>query len=441
MLTRTFIEMPSRSKRVVALACLLATGMGFYYFVVFLPKAHAVRASQDLDRGYDYGCDFYQIWLTSRELLLHRANPYTAEMTSRIQIGVFGRVIDPQRPGDPRLYLASFPYPLYTDLLVAPLALLSFPMVQIMGSVLSPALVVVSIFLWLRVLDLRLQPSGLVALFVLTLTSYPILQGIYALQVTLVVAALLAGSVAALVKGHLGWAGALLGIASVKPQLMLLPTLFLALWAASDTRGRKAFLLSFIGTITFLFVVSEAVLPGWSATWIRALFEYRQYVDPPLSQLIFGPALGNLLALSLIVTAAILIFRARQARTGSPQFATTLVFLLAITVPLIPTSIAVYDHILLVPAVLWLILRKDQILHGGKGLRILGYLVSAAISWQWIAATGVGLCCLLFPDIGNTAWMLLPLRTAPSVPFIVIALCLLLNWKTRERAVLGQAEV
>jgi hypothetical protein len=419
-----------RPKLNLALACLLAAGMSGYYFSVFLAKAQTVRASRDLDGGYAYGCDFYQVWLTSHELLFKRVNPYTSEMTARIQMGVFGRVIDAHRPGDPLPYLAHFPYPLYTDFLVAPVALVSFPTLQMIGSVVAPLLVVAGLLLWLQVINLRLSPSNTIALCLLTLTTYPILQGMYALQLTLLVAALLAGAVNLLVKGHLILPGILLGMASVKPQLMFLPALFLMLWAISDLRKRKALVLAFAGTLAFLLVVSEIVLPGWLRTWAHALFEYRHYDEPPLSQYILGPTLGNIVAGMLIVAVAILIFRARLAPADSTQFASTVALLLAITVPLVPSSIAVYDQILLVPAVLWLIARSAEIWNGGRTLRALGVIVSAAISWQWIAACVVGLCCVLFPQIRNTPWMMLPLRTAPSIPFIVILLCLFLIWKT-----------
>jgi hypothetical protein len=262
----------------------------------------------------------------------------------------------------------------------------------------------------------------------------------YALQPTLLVAALLAGSVNALVKGHLVSSGILLGIASVKPQLIFLPTLFLMLWAVSDLRNRKAFVLSFAGTLAFLLLVSEIVLPGWLFTWAQALLEYRHYDAPPLSQYILGPIIGNVVAVILIAVVAILIFHGRRARADSAQFASTLAFLLGITVPLIPSSIAVYDQILLVPAVLWLIARNAEIRNGGRTLHVLGFIAVAAISWQWIAACVVGLCCVLFPEIRNTPWMMLPLRTAPSIPFIVVTLCLFLAWKTSKGA-LDHAQV
>jgi hypothetical protein len=416
----------------LALACLLALGTSGYFFGIFLAKAQAVRISRDLDGGYAYGCDFYQIWLTSHDLLFQRADPYSAETITRVQMGVFGRAVDSRRPGDPRPYLARFPYPLYVDFLFAPVALISFRTVQIIGSVVAPFLVVAALLLWRRVLNLSLSSSATVALSVLTLTSYPILQGMYALQLTLVVAVLLAGSANALASGHLVSPGIFLAMASVKPQLMLLPALFLVLWAFSDLRNRKAFLLSFAGTIAFLLLISEAILPGWLRIWVSALFEYRHYDEPPLSQYIFGPVIGNVVAVMLIAVAAILIFRGRRARADSTQFASTFAFLLAITVPLIPSSIAVYDQILLVPAVLWLITRHAEIWNSRRALRALGFIASATISWQWIAACVVGLCCVLFPQIRNTPWMMLPLRTAPSIPFITVALCLFLNWKSQK---------
>ena len=405
-----------------------------YFFTIFLAHAKTVRIDRDLDGGYAYGCDFYQIWLTSHELLFKRVNPYTAEMTTRVQMGVFGRAVDSQRPGDPRPYLARFPYPLYVDFLVAPVALVTFPAVQIVGSVVAPLLVVAGLLLWCRVFDLRLSLSNTSALCVLTLASYPILEGVYALQLTLLVAVLLALSVNALVKGRLISSGIFLGMASVKPQLIFLPAIFLVLWAVSDLRNRKAFLLSFVGTIAFLILISEAVLPGWLRTWVQTLFEYRQYNEPPLPQYIFGPMIGNLVVVILIAFASFLSFRGRQARADSTQFSSTFAFLMGITVLVFPSSIAVYDQILLVPAVLWLIVRRAEIWNGAKTLRALGFIASAAISWPWIAACVMGLCCALFPGIRNTPWTMLPLRTAPSIPFIVIVLCLFLDWKTPKSA-------
>jgi hypothetical protein len=262
--------------------------MGVYYFQLFLPKVHEARASRDLLGGYTYGCDFYQVWLTSRELIFHRANPYTAEMTAKIQLGLFARRIDPSRPEDPRPNLALYSYPIYTDFVAAPFAFLSFRQVQIVGGLLFPLLVVASVLLWFQNLNLRASPTTLLAFLALTISSYPILEGIYALQLTFVVAALIAGAVTALMRGKMTFGGILLGVASIKPQLILLPGLFLVIWALSDFRKRKFAFLSFTGTIVVLILLGEAIIPGWFRAWIQALGEYRHYDAPPLTQLVLG---------------------------------------------------------------------------------------------------------------------------------------------------------
>jgi hypothetical protein len=121
-----------------------------------------------------------------------------------------------------------------------------------------------------------------------------------------------------------------------------------------------------------------------------------------------------------------LAFRARRAKVDSPLFGVIVALLMAITIPTIPSSIAVYNQILLVPAIFWLFSRKESI------PRILGWTVGSLIGWQWIAASGLALVSLLYPAIRNIAWVLvLPLRTASAVPFAVIALCLWMIWRER----------
>ena len=419
--------MPSLSRRAVALACLLASGMTFYYFALLLPSAHHARAAKGLDQGYAFGSDFYSVWLTSHELLIRKENPYTADMVRKMQVGLYGRALDPQRAGEPPQNFARYPYPLYLDLFVAPLGRLSFETARIVNAVLLSIVFCATVLLWLSAVNFRLAPLNRSVLLILSFATYPILEGLYALQVSLIVAALIAASAACLAKRRLALAGLLLAAASVKPQLILLPAVFLALWAVNDWKTRKSFLLFFVGTIAFLFAVSEAILPGWSATWIHTLFEYRKYNDPPLTRFLFGNIVGNLLALCLFSAAAVLAFRNRAANADSVQFVGTLVVTLAVTVPTLPSTIAVYDQVLLVPAILWLLFRKNQILHGRLPIRSIGYLTITVVTWQWIAASGLDIWFLLFKKIPNSAWIVLPLRMTPAIPFAVIALCLLLR--------------
>ena len=66
-----------RPNRTLILAFLLALGTSYYYFDLLLPRARLRDAANDMIGPYAYGGDFYPIWLTGRELLFHRSNPYT----------------------------------------------------------------------------------------------------------------------------------------------------------------------------------------------------------------------------------------------------------------------------------------------------------------------------------------------------------------------------
>ena len=105
----------------LCLALIGAASMLYYHQRLFMPSVVAARTAQGLRNDYSFGNDFYQVWLTSREWLQHRSDPYSPEMTREIQIGLYGRPLDPPRPGDP-VDLRIFPYPAFTDLLFWPAA-------------------------------------------------------------------------------------------------------------------------------------------------------------------------------------------------------------------------------------------------------------------------------------------------------------------------------
>ena len=94
-------------------------------------------------------------------------------------------------------------------------------------------------------------PILLVTAVVLTLGSFPTLQALKLQQLTLLVAGLLSGGMALLVAGHLFAAGAMLAVASIKPQLVVPITACLLLWALSDWRRRQGFVWGFASTMAF----------------------------------------------------------------------------------------------------------------------------------------------------------------------------------------------
>src|SRR5579863_7450866 len=119
--------MGKNSKLGLALALLLAGSMWFYVQHILIPHQRAEAALHGTPRGNL--SDLYPRWLGARELLLHHRDPYSPELTREIQIGYYGRALDPARPQDP-MDQQSFAYPVYVVFLFAPTMTFPFAVVQ-----------------------------------------------------------------------------------------------------------------------------------------------------------------------------------------------------------------------------------------------------------------------------------------------------------------------
>lgn len=410
-------------KYALVVALLLAVGTCYYYTRLLLPRAHQQRVANAMATGYAYGGDFYPIWLTGRALLLHRENPYMPATTREIQTGLFGRPMDPLRPGDPPADFRAFSYPLYADLLVAPLLALDFDSVRAVFSVLLPVLTAVSVFLWAGAVRAQISRIGMAVAVVLVLVSYPVLEGLFAQQAGLLVGAALAMSVAAMIRRRLFLAGVLLACGTVKPQMVWLLALWLMLWVLSDWKSRRSLALGFLLTLGVLCAASELILPGWISGWWHTLTRYSGYTLPPLALLVLGTFLGTALSLAMLVLCGAMCWRTRRKPADTTSFALTMSLVLAVTVMLLPTGGAVYDQVILLPAIFLLWSRRAEIFHTGIPLRVLGIAAAIAMSWQWIGACAVALASLLFPSLSRSAFVLvLPTRMAAPLPFVLLAM-------------------
>lgn len=403
-----------------------------------MPRVVAVRTANGLGHGYSFGNDFYQVWLSSRELLGRRLDPYSPEMTRQIQTGLYGRVLDPNRPGDP-VDQRIFPYPAYTDLLFWPTAEIPFPIVRVIVLCISIVLVLATVLMWLHVLDLRPGPQWTVVACLLTMCSYSVLEALFAGQLGLFVSFLLAGSVLALQRKRFLLAGVLLALTTIKPQVTALAIVYLLVWAGHQLRLRRGLLLGLMSTMALLLASSMAVLPHWIGSWIHTVLAYRHYTRPPLLTEVLtsplgsrfsGPATLILTAISVVVALS-LAWRNRACDARSFGFLFPLSTMLAITTFFILPGQAVYDHLILIPAILLLVANRKLFLVNGlsTALTMIGLLV---LLWPWLAAFAlVVLRPLLTPTVfDSTPVFSLPIRTAASLPFAVLAL---LFWMSRVR--------
>ena len=284
--------------------------------------------------------DFYPRWYATREFLLHHRDPYGAGVNRDLQIAYYGKELDPSRPED-RVDQQRFVYPAYFMFFVAPTAWTDFDTVRIVVWWVLLACAVLNLLLWLRFLTLRLTPLAVVAMFVLVLTSIPVLQNLSLLQPFLLTACLLAATAVAVVSGHLFLGGALLALATVKPQICFFPLAWFALWLFSDWIRRRSLLCGFTITLATLLFTSEWILPGWLVRYPLLLRDYAQYTKTSslLGTLLPSP-LSWIVAVLAFAAAGDFCWRVRRQPADSVAFAIALSFGLARSAGSVPAGAA-----------------------------------------------------------------------------------------------------
>src|SRR5579872_380351 len=403
-----------------------ASSMVVYHLGFFIPRMLAVRSLNGGGNGYSFGDDFYPVWLTSRQAGLQGHNLYSAEMTRKIQIGLFGRPLDARNPKDPPEDYRQFAYPAFTDLLLWPASLVDFPLLRVILAILLPLLTVISIRFWMLAVEWRVDALRFAAIVVLTLCSYELLEAFFAEQPGLLVGFCLAGAALAVRRNKLLLAGILLSVCLIKPQITVLAGSYLILWSSSDRR-RAHLWIGFCCMTACLLAASCLLWPHWLIEWIRILSGYHRYAMPPLVAVLLGPTLdpryAPIVIGVLLLASAHLAWRKRHARAESADFWLTLSLLLAITSFAILPGQAVYDHFVLIPGVFLLLQYGDKLHDAGRVPRALQRVGILVLLWQFVAAF-ILLCLHAFAIRAFNSYVVfsLPIRTAASLPFVVFAL-------------------
>jgi len=402
------------------LALVCAGSVWFYAELILLPHQEAAAVEYNIPRGNL--SDLYPRWLGARELLLHNRDPYSKEITREIQTGYYGRPLDPARPNDPKDQ-QGFAYPLYVVFLLAPTITLSFSAVQ---TGFHWLLILVSggtLLLWFKALRWRPTLSTIVIAEVIIFGSFPVVQGVTLRQLSVLVAGFLALGFLSLVQRRFVLAGAVLAIATIKPQLAIPFVSWLALWAVSGWHKRKNVLLSFMIGMALLCASAEWVLPGWIVKFYYAVIAYWQYTHAMTpSDVLFGPVLGKLFNIFLIIVTATICWSARRAGESSIDFSFTSCFVLAATVAVMPIF-APYNQVLLFPGFLFLVQNRNGLSPKRYWQKVLLCVAILLIVWQWFACVALTSVYSFVPkNITESMWRV-PFYT--SVPLPIIVMCLL----------------
>ncbi|HZD77884.1 MAG TPA: glycosyltransferase family 87 protein [Acidobacteriaceae bacterium] len=290
-------------------------------------------------------------WVGTRAAL-DGFDPYSNQVLQEIQRAYYGHY--PLTAADPDAARQAFLYPAHVVLLLAPLAYLHWETARWVFLSVTLPLLIVGLQCCMQMFPRRHTRLQTGIILVLAICNWPILWGLRLQQPTLLIAAFIFVACFALTRGWTSAAGALLALATVKPQIVFLLLLWLFLW--SIVRRLWSFLISFGVTLAILLLWTERLVPHWVSHWRASLSGYGRVTDtaPPLENL-FGHWVG--LALTALVAASLCLslWRLRRAGPRSAEFSVAIGLVLVLTVLVIPTHLTmIYNLVLLFPACLFL---------------------------------------------------------------------------------------
>ena len=430
--------MPKRPSFLIGLTLAIVASASTWFYVNRILRAQQIADAAAHGRPRGNLSDLYPRWLGARELLLRGRNPYSAEITREIQQGYYGRELDPARSDDPKDQ-QGFAYPAYVVFLLAPTAKLPFAVVEIGFRWLLVGLAALSIPLWLSVLRWKAQPRSILIFVVLALGWLPMVQGIKLQQLSLFVAALIAACGAFLTGGWLAFAGGLLALATIKPQLTWPMVLWLLSWSATDWRSRRRFVLGFGSVMLLLLGGAQWLLPGWLRMFIEAIRQYHEYTqNQSVLAWMFGSFVGHILEAVSVILCAICVWPMRRQPAAHPLFGQAFALVLALTVLIVP-MFAPYSQVLLMPAILALLhseASRDPVLPAVRLARVAGGVL---VLWPWIATIGLSLAYLwLTPTVREHVWPM-PFYSNFMVPALIFGLALLNTWVSQTRTLRDSA--
>jgi len=259
--------------------------------------------------------DFYSRWAGARAFLVDGLNPYSNEVTHRIQLGMYGHL------AEEGMDQVAFAYPLYTIYLFLPLSLISsYPQAQAIWQVILEFALLMGVFVTFRIYRWQPRPWLLAVTCFWSILFYPGARSIILGQFAIVVFVFIALALWAVKEGKDISAGLCLALSTVKPQMVFLLIPLMLLWAICHRRWRVVG--SFTISMAVLVLSSLLLVPTWVADFFTWMSKYPSYtaIGSPIWTLThyFFPQLGTPveIVISLLVL-GYLLYTWRGAVDGS----------------------------------------------------------------------------------------------------------------------------
>jgi hypothetical protein len=402
------LSWPHRDLALLLIAALLSFSMWYFVDRIWAPPS---------DIHYS---DLYPRWYGAQQLLLHNRDPYSAAVTNEIQIWSYGQVVDQTSPSQDE---DRFAYPLYVVLLLAPTVRLPFDTVQVIFRYLNLLFAFAMILAWLRFVRWRSSSGILGAIVLLSFTSFPILESLYLQQPVVFAVLCLALAAAAIRNGWFIIGGMFFSLATIKPQLVPLLTVWLLVWAVSEWKSRKGLLIGMGLTMSVLLGTAQYLVPTWIPEWIAGLGAYQRYTkNSSILEVLLTHGIAIPVSIVLIVAAGVLAWKARHAPADSERFVFIFCLLLIVTVVVIPT-IYPTGQLVILPSLYWsLKYSREAMARGGKSTRLGFVALWSLFSWPFVSSLLMLLANLFVPLSSLRRMWLVPVSTLLLVPLSALVL-------------------
>ncbi|HCB50140.1 MAG TPA: hypothetical protein DEP47_11610 [Chloroflexi bacterium] len=356
------------------------------------------------------GADFIPRWLGVRLLFTEGDSPYSQATTQAIQEFMYGR---PAKPGEDQ---ALFVYPLYSFLVFTPFSLIAdYELVRgIWQTTLQIALILLVIFS-IQLADWRPSMATLFLLSVFVLLWYHSVRPLINGNPSILVALFTASALLAISREQDIVAGVLLGLATIKPQVVVLLIPLVLIWALSKRRWRL--IGSTLGTLFFFVILSTALVPDWILQNVRQILAYPGYTPAATPATVFfewWPAYGRWFGylLTLVMSLLLLWCWNKAWRKEFKAFLLSAYATLTITT-FIGISTATSSYIVLFPALV-LVFAEWEKKYGRAGRWLVASTILLILVGLW--------ALFLTTKVGNFQN---PIMFFPVPIFLIVALFLL----------------
>jgi hypothetical protein len=244
------------------------------------------RVNYQFSESNPGGNDFLARWMGAR-FVLQGIQPYDDRVALETQNWIYGHAADPRQGED----LSRFAYPLYSVIIFGLFGLFDFTTARAIWMTVLEVGTIAFAVLAAAVAGWEGQRWKTAVWILFALFGYFGFRAVINGNPVVLVSLFLACAIILMKKGFPLPAGILLAFATIKPQVVIFPIIWIILWCLFQRR--YAVLVYFGTALAVLVGVCMVFVPNWIVLNLREILDYPAYTEPGNPAAIFGLWFGG----------------------------------------------------------------------------------------------------------------------------------------------------